>query len=79
MPMGEDEWVVDATITLNDLGKFLDITFVTESAVSLAGFLTELMQHVPQKDEEVEYKTCLFQVQKATPLHVQFVHIFKKK
>lgn len=79
MPMGEDEWVVDATITLDDLGKFLNITFVTESAVSLAGFLAELMRHVPQKDEEITYKNCLFKVQKATPLHVQFVHIFKKK
>jgi putative hemolysin len=77
MPMGEGEWLVDATITLSDLGKFLGITFVSES-VSLAGFLAELMQHVPQKDEEVMYKNCLFQIQKATALHVQFVHIFKK-
>ena len=78
MPMGEDEWLVDATITLEDLGKFLDITFVSEGAVSLAGFLAELLQHIPQKDEEVMYKNFLFQVQKATALHVQFVHIFRK-
>lgn len=78
MPMGEDEWLVDATITLENLGKFLDITFVTENSVSLAGFLAELLNHVPQKDEEVVYKNFLFQVQKATPLHVQFVHIFQK-
>jgi CBS domain containing-hemolysin-like protein len=79
MPMGEDEWLVDATITLDDLGKFLDISFVTENSVSLAGFLAELLQHIPQKDEEVMYKGFLFQVQKATALHVQFVHIFKKE
>ena len=79
MPMGEDEWLVDGTITLEDLGKFLNITFVTENSVSLAGFLTELLQHIPQKDEEVTYKNFLFQIQKATPLHVQFVHIYKKK
>lgn len=78
MPMGEDEWLVDATITLDNLGKFLDITFVTENSVSLAGFLTELLEHIPQKDEEVTYKNFLFQVQKATALHVQFVHIYKK-
>lgn len=79
MPMGEDEWLVDATITLEDLGKFLDITFVSEGSVSLAGFLSELFQHIPQKDEEIMYKDFLFQVQKATPLHVQFVHIFRKQ
>jgi putative hemolysin len=79
MPMGEDEWLVDATITLDDLGKFLCITFVTEHSVSLAGFLAELLEHIPQKDEEVMYKGFLFQIQKATALHVQFVHIFKKE
>jgi len=78
MPMGEDEWLVDATITLEDLGKFLDIAFVTENSVSLAGFLAERLQHIPQKDEEIIYKNFLFQVQKATALHVQFVHIFRK-
>ena len=78
MPMGEDEWLVDATITLEDLGKFLDIIFVTDSSVSLAGFLAERLEHIPQKDEELIYKNFLFQVQKATALHVQFVHIFRK-
>ena len=78
MPMGEGEWLVDATITLENLGKFLGVTFVSEGAVSLGGFLTELLQHIPQKDEEITYRGFLFQVQKATPLHVQFVYIFKK-
>jgi len=78
MPMGEDEWLVDATITLQDLGKFLDITFVSQGSVSLAGFLTELFGRVPQKDEEILHKNFLFQIQKATALHVQFVHIFKQ-
>lgn len=78
MPMGEDEWLVDATITLEDLGTFLGITFVTEGAVSLAGFLAERLQHIPQKDEQLVYNDFLFQVQKATALHVQFVHICKK-
>jgi len=78
MPMGEDEWLVDATITLEDLGKFLGITFVSEGSVSLAGFLVEQIRHIPEKDEQLLYKNFLFQIQKATPLHVQFVHIYRK-
>jgi putative hemolysin len=78
MSMGENEWLVDATITLEDLGKFLNIAFVTEHSVSLAGFLAEILKHIPQKDEEILYKNFLFQIQKATALHVQFVHIYKK-
>lgn len=79
MPMGEDEWLVDATITLEDLGTFLGVTFVSQGSVSLAGFLAELFQRVPEKEEKTVYKEFLFQIQKATPLHVQFVHIFRKK
>lgn len=79
MPMGQDEWLVDATINLEDLGKFLGITFVSQSAASLASFLPELLQRVPQKDEVVTYKNFLFKIQKGTPLHVQFVHIFRQK
>ncbi len=78
MQMGEDEWLVDATITLENLGKILGIICVSEGAVSLAGFLTELLGHIPQQDEEILYKDFLFKIQKATALHVQFVHIFKQ-
>jgi putative hemolysin len=77
MPLQKDEWLVDATITIEDLGNFLDITFEKEDAVSLAGFLAEQLQHIPKKDESITYKRYSFQVQKATPLRVQFVHITK--
>lgn len=78
MPLQKDEWLVDATITLEDLEQFLGITFETEDSVSLAGFLAEYLQHIPKKDEQVFYKKYIFQVQKATALRVQFVHIIKQ-
>lgn len=78
MPLQKDEWLVDATITLEDLGAFLGITFETGDSVSLAGFLAEYLQHIPKKDEEILYKKYIFQIQKATPLRVQFVHIIKQ-
>jgi len=77
MPLQKDEWIVDATIPLNDLGEFLGITFETENSVSLAGFLAEMLQHIPAKDEKLTYKNFVFQVHKATPLRVQFVFITK--
>lgn len=78
MPIQKDEWLVDATITLEDLGIFLGITFEAEDSVSLAGFLAEHLQHIPKKDELILYKKYTFQVQKATPLRVQFVQIIKQ-
>jgi magnesium and cobalt transporter len=78
MSLQRDEWLVDATITLQNLGEFLGLTFESEEAVSLAGFLAEMLQHIPKKDEQVIYKKHIFQVQKATPLRVQFVHIIRQ-
>ena len=77
MPLQKNEWIVDATIPLEDLGDFLGITFETEGSVSLAGFLAEALQHIPQKEEQITYKNFIFQVHKATPLRVQFVLITK--
>jgi putative hemolysin len=78
MSLSRDEWLVDATITLDGLGDFLGITFEAEDSISLAGFLTEYLQHIPKQDEHIVYKKYIFQVQKATPLRVQFVHIIKQ-
>jgi len=78
MPLQKDEWLVDATISLDNLSEFLGITFETEESISLAGFLTETLQHIPKKDEQVFYKRYIFQVQKATALRIQFVHIIKQ-
>jgi putative hemolysin len=78
MPLQKDEWLVDATIPLEDLGKFLGIVFESEDSVSLAGFLAEYLQRIPKANEQIIYKRYIFQVQKATPLRVQFVHIIKQ-
>jgi CBS domain containing-hemolysin-like protein len=77
MPLQKDEWIVDASIALEDLGDFLGITFEAEGSVSLAGFLAESLHHIPEKDEEITYKKFIFQVHKATPLRVQFVRVVK--
>jgi putative hemolysin len=78
MPLQKDEWLVDATIPLDDLGKFLGIIFEAEDSVSLAGFLAEYLHRIPRANEQIIYKRFIFQVQKATPLRVQFVHIIKQ-
>lgn len=72
-------WLVDATITLEELGEFLDIEFKAEDSVSLGGFLSEYLQHLPKKGERVSYKDYFFQVQKASQRRVRQVLIFKKK
>ncbi len=72
-------WLVDASVPLEDLGKILHISFETESSVTLGGFLTEKLQHLPKKGERISYKKMIFQIQKATPKRVQQVLIRPEK
>ena len=79
IPLEKNQWIADATISLEDLETFLETTFPrTGGVVSLAGFLTELLGHIPQKEECITYENFTFQVQKATPVRVQLVHITKQ-
>lgn len=71
-------WLADASVQLEDLEEFLPITFETEDSVTLGGFLTEQLQHLPRKGERVLYKGYCFQVQKAGSKRVDQVLIFEE-
>lgn len=75
-PLKQGGWLADASIALDELGKFLNITFETEDSVTLGGFLTERLQHLPKKGERISYKNYCFQIQKASVKRVQQVLIF---
>lgn len=79
VPLQDGGWLVDSSIPLEDLGEFLDITFETDDSITLGGFVTEKLQHVPQKGERVLYKNYYFQIQKASSKRVGQVLIFQKK
>ena len=79
MPLKKGGWLVDATVSLEDLGVFLGIKFESEDSVSLGGFLTEYLQHLPKQGKRILYKDYYFQVQKASPRRVLQVLIFEKQ
>ncbi len=79
IPLKQGGWLVDATIALDELSDLLHVTFETEGSITLGGFLTETLQHLPKKGERVTYKDFCFQVQKATATRVQQVLIFSEK
>lgn len=79
LPMKPGVWLVDASIPIEDLSNTLKIKFQTEDSVTLGGFLTEKLQHLPQKGERVVYKQYCFQIQKASPKRVKQVLIFEEK
>lgn len=72
-------WLVDASTPLEDITDLLHITFQTEDSVTLGGFITEQLQHLPKKGERFLYKNYYFQVQKASNKRVLQVLIFEEK
>lgn len=73
----EGEWLVDAGISLEELSDLLNITVEAENVVTLGGFLTEQLQHLPKKGDRIFYKDFCFQIQKASPKRVLQVLVFK--
>ncbi|MDP3788147.1 MAG: hemolysin family protein [Candidatus Chromulinivorax sp.] len=69
------EWAVDATIDLDRLHPLLKITFEAQSAVTLGGFISEQMQHIPKIGESLTYKGFCFTIEKADAKRVLFVRI----
>jgi putative hemolysin len=72
-------WLVYAGVDLDEIEKLLNIRFDNEDSITIAGFLTEKLQHLPKKGERIAYQGYIFQVQKSTPKRVVQVLIFKDK
>lgn len=79
LPLLQGGWLVDGSVPLEHLSELLQIEFKVEDSVTLGGFLTEHLQHLPKKGERVIYKGYYFQVQKASPKRVNQVLIFEEK
>lgn len=73
----DGSWSVDASIALEEIESILGIIIDSEESTTLGGFLTETLQHLPQKGEEITYKGYTFQIQKANEKRVQQVLICK--
>jgi CBS domain containing-hemolysin-like protein len=72
-------WLINGNMATEDVSELIGIEFETESALTLGGFLTEQLQHVPKKGERILYKDYYFQVQEASPKRVLRVLVFKEK
>ncbi len=72
-------WVIDASVSLEKIEDLLNIKIVTESSITLGGFLAEKLQHIPKKGERVFHEGYCFQVQQANQRRVSQVLVFEDK
>lgn len=77
-PLQENEWLLDATIELDDLQSLLGIEFKDTKSVTLGGFMTEQLQHLPQVDELLVYEGYSFKIHKISPKQVLQVLVWKE-
>jgi len=76
IPLKADNWLIDASIELKDLTDWFHITFKTEQAQTLAGFLNEQFQHLPRKGERLVYENYCFEIHQAGAKRVIQVLLF---
>lgn len=79
VPLDRGGWLVNAGISLEDLEDLLLIKFNVEDSVTLGGFLSEMLQHLPRKGERVFYEGYCFQIQQANTRRVFQVLVFENK
>jgi putative hemolysin len=79
VPLEQGGWIVDGGVDLEELEDLLSIKFASDNSVTLAGFLTEKLQHVPKKGERLIYEGFCFQVQQASTRKVSQVLVFEEK
>jgi len=71
-------WLIDASMPLDEVATVIGIDFEAEEAITLGGFLTEKLQHLPKKGERILYKNYYFQVQEASPRRVLRIVVTKE-
>ena len=72
-------WIIDARTQLEELEKVLGIEFVVENSMTLGGFISEKLEHLPQKGNRLYYQGYCFQVQQASAKRVIKVLVFESK
>ncbi|OGB84655.1 hypothetical protein A3F66_00115 [candidate division TM6 bacterium RIFCSPHIGHO2_12_FULL_32_22] len=75
--ISKNQWLANGNINISELKKVFDIDFETDS-ISLGGFITEQLQHLPTNGETLIYKDYKFKIENSTPKRILQVTITKE-
>ena len=76
--LGENVWLCDARVDLDDLNETLETQFPTEDFDTLGGFVLDLFGRIPVKYEKIEYENFDFIVQDMEGHRVNLIKVVKK-
>ena len=75
--LDDDSFEVDGTLSIGELGELLDREFPEGDYDTVAGFLLDLLGHIPDDDEEtvIEYEDLTFTIQEMDDRRIEQVLI----
>jgi len=75
--LDDDSFEVDGTLSIDELGELLNKEFPDSDYDTVAGFLLDLLGHIPEEDEEtvIEYEDLTFTVQEMDDRRIEKVLI----
>lgn len=73
--LDEDSFEVDGTLSIGELGELLEREFPEGDYDTVAGFLLDLLGHIPEEEEEtvVEYENLTFTIQEMDERRIEQV------
>lgn len=77
VPLDENNWLISAGVSLENVTELLKIKFATEKAETLGGFLMEQLQQLPKAGDKVVYQGYEFIIHEATRRRVSLVKVHK--
>ena len=72
----DGEYIIEASMKLDDLNELLELGLESEDYDSLGGFIIERLDHLPIEGELVVYETMTFVVEKVEKNRIDKVHMY---
>ncbi len=79
LPLGENVWLCDARVALDDLNETIKSQFPTDNFDTLGGFVFDLFGKIPVKFEKVSWKDYDFIVQEMEGHKVDVIKVIYRK
>jgi CBS domain containing-hemolysin-like protein len=78
IPVGEKSYIVTGSISLRDLGKYIDREF-PEEYDTLSGLIFELLDRIPEEGDKVAWQDMQFKVERMRGNRVSRVRIVTRE
>ncbi len=76
-PVGDDEYVMDARVDLDDLNQLMDVLLPAEESDTLGGFIYAELGRVPTVGDRVQFEDLSFTVESVAGRRIQKVRVLR--